>query len=236
MRYTTYIIPLFLSLFSICLFNSKNTHAQTEGFDVKTPIQIIAEDSESLVKKLIKDRKDKEREAVPKNILCSAKCIVVLPKVKPENQRDDFKGTGLMSCLKINSDDLTPPLFYEIDELKSFYESEGSIIVFVTNETGVKSILANSIGLTSDNSQAGPAGFKNEAKTSKSYITYAKPKGGSLEGYELSGSDLIYGNKDTFKAYQKIMVPIDILLYSEDIPPDLRGFDSAVKEFRAVCK
>lgn len=227
-------VGLIIVLFTIFVFADKNSRAQTEGFDVKTPTEVIADDSESLVKKLIDDRKDKRRKAVPKDILCRAKCMVVLPKIKPENLRADFTGTGLMSCLKINSDDLTPPLFYRIDGLKSFYESEGSIMVFVMDETGVKSVLANSIELTSNNSEPGKTG--TEFNSSKSYITYAKPMDGNLEGYDLSASSLIYADKDTFKAYQQTLVPIEILLHSEDIPPFLRGFDKAVKEFRSVCK
>ena len=236
MKDKIYTITLTLVLFTICGLQGKDAAAQTEGFNVKTRVQIIADDSESLVKKLIKNTKNKRREAVPKDILCRAKCIVVLPKVKPENQLDDFRGTGLMSCLKVNTDELTPPLFYEIDKLKSFYEGEGNIIILVTDERGVKSLLANSLELTSENSEAGPLGFNNKAKTSKSYITYANPADGHLEGYDLGGSDLVYANKDTFKAYQKTMVPIDILLYDQDIPPDLRGFNSAVKELRSMCK
>jgi len=234
MRNKFYIVPIFLFLLSICVIPGKDAGAQTQGFNVKIPIQILAGESENFVKELISDRKDKE--TIPRDILCSAKCIVVLPNVKAVNRRDDFKGTGLMSCLKINSNELTPPIFYEINELTSFYEKGGNIIVFVTDDTGVKSLLANSIELTSDNSQAGPTGFKNNTKTSKSFVTYAKPAEDNLEGYDLSGSNLVYANRNTFKAYQETMVPVDILLYDQDIPPDLRGFNSAVKEFRAVCK
>jgi len=236
MRDKFYIILLIILLFSICVFPDKDALAQTEGFNVKTPTQVIADSAESLVKHLTEDLKDNHKDAIPKDLLCSAKGIVVLPGIDQDDVRKDFDGTGLMICMKNNSDDLTPPIFYEINELKSFYESEGNILVFVTDEPGVKSLLANSIELTQDNSEAGPTGFKNKAKTSKSYITYAKPIDGKLEGYDLNGSNLVYANKDTFKAYQETMVPVDILLYREDIPPALRGFDSAVKEFRSICK
>ena len=236
MRNKFYIVPVLLLLLSICITPGKDADAQTEGFNIKTPIQTLAEDSESFVKELISDRKDREKEAVPENILCSAKCIVVLPNVKPINQRDDFKGTGLMSCLKTNSKELTPPIFYEINELTSFYEKGGNIIVFVTDKTGVESLLANSLRLTSDNSQAGPPGSGNNTKTSKSFVSYAKPVEDNLEGYDLSGSSLVYANRDTFNAYQETIVPVDILLYNQDIPPGLRGFNSAVKELLAVCE
>jgi lipid-binding SYLF domain-containing protein len=236
MRNKLYITALIYLLVSFFVVGAKDSDSQTEGFNVKTPTQKIADSAESFVKQLAGDLKDNHKDAIPKELLCSAKCIVVLPSIDQDNVRKDFDGTGLLSCLKINSDNLTPPIFYEINELTSFYENGGNIIVFVTDETGVKSLLVNSLELTSDNSEPGKTGADTEFKSSKSLVIYAKPKEENLEGYDLSGSNLVYANRDTFKAYQKTMVPVDILRYDQDIPPGMRGFNSAVKELRAVCK
>lgn len=238
MKNTLWLALLIFGFISVQLVLSKDAHAQTEGFDVKTPTQVIADNSEALVKHLSEDSQNNHKDAIPTDLLCSAKCMLFIPKVKVDNVRKDFEGTGLLSCLKVNSDHLTPPIFYEINELKSFYEGSGSVVVFVTDEPGVKSILVNSIELTSDNSEPGEVGAKTELKASKSFVTYTKQSGGNnnVEGYDLSGSNLVYANRETFDQYQGTLVPVDILLHSEDIPPDLRGFEAAVKDFRSVCK
>ena len=232
-------LTLFIAAVISSLIALENySHAQTEGFDVKTPTQVIADNSEKFVKHLTQDVQKNHKDAIPKEVLCSAKCMLFIPGIEVDNVRKDFEGTGLLSCLKINSHDLTPPLYYEINELKSFYEGSGSVVVFVTDEPGVKSILVNSIELTSDNSEPGEVGAKTEFKASKSFVTYAKQGGGdnNLEGYDLSGSNLVYANRDTFDQYQETMVPVDILLHSQDVPPDLRGFEAALKDYRSVCK
>lgn len=232
-----YLPILILTLIISLYLTTAKSPAQTEGFNVKTPTQVIADNSESLVKHLTQDIQKSHVDTVPKDLICSAKCMLFIPKVEVDDVRNDFEGTGLLSCLKINSDELTPPLYYEINELKSFYEEKGSVIVFITDEAGVKSILVNSIEVTSDNSQPGKVGAKTEFKASKSFVTYAKRSRGdnNLEGYDIGGSNLVYANRDTFDQYQKTMVPVDIILHTEDIPPDLRGFVQAVKDYRSVC-
>lgn len=232
-------ITLFILGFMTGLITlQNNVRAQTEGFVVKTPTQVIADNAEGLVKHLTEDVQKNHKDAVPTDLLCSAKCMLFIPEVDIDEVRKDFEGTGLLSCLKINSDDLTPPLYYEINGLISFYEEKGSVVVFVTDEKGIKSILVNSIELTSDNSEPGKVGGKTEFKPTNSFVSFAKQSGGdkNVEGYDLSGSSLVYANTDTFDQYQQTMVPVEILLHSEEIPPDLRGFEQAVKDYRSVCK
>lgn len=238
MKNNLYLTALITSLCINFFLLQNQAQAQTEGFDVKTPTEVIADNSESLVKHLTEDFQKNHKDAIPKDVLCSAKCLLFIPEVDIDDVRKDFEGTGLLSCLKINSEDLTPPLYYEINELKSFYDDKGSAVVFVMDEAGVKSVLVNSIELTSDNSEPGKIGAKTEFTPTKSFVAYAKQSGGdnNIVGYDLSGSNLVYANRDTFDQYQETMVPVDILLHSEDIPPGLRGFDQAVKDLRAVCK
>lgn len=236
MKKRYYLIP-FLALFiSLSLTTGQYSTAQTEGFNVKTPTEKIADNAEDFVKELTEYSKHNRKDAIPQEILCEAKCFVVLPKISADNVRNDFEGTGMISCVETNSEKLSPPLIYKINGLDSFYESNGGIIILVADEGGVNSILASEIDLDSANTQAGITGTNQEMKLTKPFIAYAKPDNQNLEGFDLSGSKLVYANKDTFTAYQKEMVPIDILLYNQDIPPALRGFNTALTQLRDACK
>ena len=228
MKKTYYLIPLLALFFSLSLTTGQYSAAQTEGFNVKTSTEKIADDAEDFVKELTEYSNHNRKDAFPQEIICEAKCFVVLPKISADNVRNDFEGTGMLSCLKTNSDKLSPPLIYKLNGLDSFYESSGGIIILVADEGGVKSILASEIDLDSANTQAGVTGTNQEMKLTKPFIAYAKPDNQNLEGFDLSGSKLVYANKDTFTAYQKEVVPIDILLYNQDIPPALRGFNTAL--------
>lgn len=236
MKKTYYLIPLLALFFSLSLTTGQYSAAQTEGFNVKTSTEKIADDAEDFVKELTEYSNHNRKDAIPKEIICVAKCFVVLPKISADKVRNDFEGTGMLSCLKTNSDKLSPPLIYKINGLDSFYESSGGIIILVADDGGVKSILANEIDLDSDNTEAGVTGTNKEMKLTKSFIAYAKPDNQNLEGFDPSGSKLVYANKDTFTAYQKEVVPIDILLYNQDIPPALRGFNAALTQLRGACK
>lgn len=236
MKKTYYLIPLVSLLFCTLVIIGKDPAAQTEGFNVKTPTEKIAYDAANFVKGLIEDSKHNQKDAIPKEIICEAKCFVVLPRIDADNVRDDFEATGLMTCLKTNSDKLAPPLIYKINDLDNYYEKGGGIIVLVRDEGGVKSILSSEIHLNSDNTEAGVTGSNTEMKHTKSFIAYAKPDNQNLEGFEPSGSNLVYADNDTFTAYQKTMVPTDILGYKQDIPPALTGFNTALTELRGACK
>ena len=222
-------------LFTLLFLNTTHANAQTEGFDVKTPTQKTAGNAESFVEHLTGDSEGNHKDAIPKELICSAKCVVVIPNISIDEVRKDFEGVGLMSCLKADSDDLTPPLFYEINHLDSFYEGNGGIVIFVTKGTDIKTVLVNGLELTQDNTEPGKTGGSTGFKPEKPFVTYTKPEGKDVEGYDLSGGNLVYANRDTFDAYQGTIVPIDILLYTEAIPPELRGFNAAVKEWRNVC-
>ena len=58
MRNKFNIIPLFIFLLCICVIQGKYADAQTEGFNVKTPTQKIADSAQSFVKHLTGDLND----------------------------------------------------------------------------------------------------------------------------------------------------------------------------------
>lgn len=237
MKKTYYLIPLLTLFLSLSPISVRDPAAQTEGFNVKTPTEKIAGNAVSFVKEMIDTSKHSHKNAIPKEIICEAKCFVVLPRIDADNVREDFEGTGLMTCLKTSSDKLSAPLIYKINDLDNFYETSGGIIVLVTDEGGVKSILASEIHLSSDNTEAGITGSGTEMKLTKSFIAYAKPDNHNVEGFDLKGSKLVYASNDTFTAYQQTMVPIEVLAYNQDIPPALRGFNAALREWRrGACK
>jgi len=211
------------------------SYAQTEGFNVKTPIQKISDATSDFLKNIIEESNKYPKKSIPKELVCSAECFLVIPTVEIIESRGDFTGTGLMSCGAPNSDKFTEPLFYKINNLETFEEGGGGLIVLVMDTQGMKAILGNDVHIDSDNSSVGPIGDVSE-KTMKSFTAYAKDNNQELEGFDLSGSVLEYSSKDTFKAYQGRIVPIEILISPQDVPPVLRDFGLLLVEWTKSCK
>ena len=119
--------------------------------------------------------------------------------------------------------------------MHSFNESGGGLMIFATSQDAMKALLGDNLHLSSDNTSAGQIGNSKEAEM-KSIVAFAKDKDGSLQGIDLSGSILEYSSRDTFNAYQGTVVPIEILLTPQDVPPMLRDFGSSLIEWTKSCK
>ena len=218
----------------LCALLGDTTYSQTEGFNVKTPTEKMADAASKFLEEIIDESKNNPRKSISKDLICNAKCYLVIPSIYEVPTREDFEGNGILSCRKSDSNMLSIPIFYKLTELKSFYESGGGVILLVMNEVGVKSILAEQVELNPENTTIGTAGSNSESI--KSFVSFAMISGNPTQGYDLNGSTLIYGNRDTFNAYQQSINPIDIILESLDVPPALRGFDAAVTNWRQSCK
>jgi len=222
------ILLLFVILGSI-------SYAQTEGFNVKTPIQKISESTSKFLKNIIGESQRKPKESIPQDLVCSAECFLVIPTVEVIESRGDFTGTGLLACRAPNSNKFTEPLFYKINNLDSFEEAGGGLLILATDKAGMKSILGNDVHLNSDNMSVGPIGDVGDTG-SKPFAAYVKYKDQELSGTDLSGSVLEYSSKDTFNAYQGTVVPIEILISPQDVPPLLRDFNSLLAVWTKDCK
>lgn len=212
-----------------------NSHSQTEGFNVKTPIQKIADSTTNFLKNIINESKEQPKKSIPIDIVCSAECFLIIPNIEIVESRGDFTGTGLMACRAPNSDKFTEPLYYKINHIHSFEESGGGLVILATDKNGMKSILGNDVNLSSDNVSVGPIGSIDDIEM-KSFAAYVKYSEQSLSGADLSGSLIEYSSRDTFNAYQGTVVPIDILISPQDIPPVLRDFSSLLSEWTKDCK
>lgn len=212
-----------------------NSYAQTEGFNVKTPIEKIADSTTNFVKQIINDSKESPKKSIPKDLVCSAECFLFIPNIDIVESRGDFTGTGLMACRAPSSDKFTEPLYYKINHIHSFEESGGGLIILATNKDGMKSILGDDVNLSSDNVSAGPIGVIGKIEM-KSFAAYAKYKNQAVTGTDLSGSLIEYSSKDTFNAYQGTVVPIEVLISPQDVPPVLRDFDSLLSDWTKDCK
>lgn len=230
--------PLNLMLYAMLILLSAASfaQAQTEGFNVKTPVQQTSDNASSLLNGIIGDAKNDPEHSIPNGLICEADCYLVVPSVAPVPGRDDFAGTGLLTCRTAGSGKLTPPIIYQITNLESFDESGGGILILVTDRAGVKSVLGDQLQLSSANTGAGKVGASADSAGLKSFVAYAKPSGDVLEGFDPSGSTLVYGSGDTFNAYQQDIDPVDVMLFTIDVPPALRGFASSVEELRKGCK
>ena len=225
------ILPAVLILFAAAL----PAGAQTEGFNVKTIVQKISDNAAGFLNGIIAGSKNNPAESIPKELVCGADCYIVIPSVSPVPDRDDFAGTGLLTCRAAGTGKPTPPIFYQITNVESFGESGGGIIILVTDNAGVKSALGDQLQLNAANSGAGKVGEKDKAER-KSFIAYVIPSGGTLGGFDLSGSTLVYASGDTFNAYQQDIDPVDVMLFGIDVPPALRGFAASVEELTKGCR
>jgi hypothetical protein len=224
----------FAVLLSIC--SSPQAQAQTEGFNVKTPVQTISDGSSEFINGIAAEAKADPKTSIPRELLCRAECILVLPSVQTASGRDDFEGTGLLGCLRAGSGDLAPPIFFRITNIESFNENGGGLIILVTDRKGVKSILGDQLQLNPQNAGTGGIGPQADLSSLKPFIAYAKPAGGGIKAFDASGSTLVYDSGDTFNAYQQDLDPVDIMLFGIDVPPALRGFKNALETWRGACK
>lgn len=209
--------------------------AQTEGFNVKTTVQKISDSASAFLNGIIADAEDDPSKSLPKELACEADCFIVIPSIAPVPGRDDFGGTGLLTCRAAGTRKPAPPLFYHITNVESFGESGGGVLIFVTDKTGMKAALGDQLQLTGDDSGAGNIGEKS-AGESKSFVGFVMPSGGPIQGFDPSGSTLVYASGDTFNAYQQDIDPVDVMLFGIDVPPALRGFVSSVDELLKGCK
>ncbi|MEE8299152.1 MAG: hypothetical protein V3R67_07195 [Thermodesulfobacteriota bacterium] len=223
-----------MAVLMLCALLGNTTYSQTEGFNVKTPTEKMADAASKFLEEIIDESKNNPRKSISKDLICNAKCYLVIPSIYEVPTREDFEGNGILSCRKSDSNMQSIPIFYKLTELKSFYESGGGVILLVMNEAGVKSILAEQVELNPENTTIGTTGSNSESI--KSFVSFAMISGNPTQGYDLNGSTLIYGNRDTFNAYQQSIIPIDIKLEGLDVPPALRGFDAAVTNWRQSCK
>ena len=224
-------------LILLVLFTALSTTAfsQTEGFNVKTPIERIADSSTKFLNQIVSQSRKEPQKTVPQDLACSAVCFIVIPNIDVVPSRGDFTGTGLLSCRVPNSSKFTEPIYYKINNLQSFNEGGGGIFVFATSSDAMKTLLGDNVHLSSDNTSTGQVG-NSEETDSKSFVAFARYKDGNTEGIDLSGSILEYSNMDTFNAYQDTIVPIEILIDPQDVPPLLRDFGSSLTEWTKGCK
>lgn len=212
------------------------SHAQTEGFNEKAPVQTISDNTSKLINEISADAKREPKTSIPENVICSAACYLVIPSIQVVSGRDDFAGTGLLGCRHADSGKLAPPIFFQIANLDSFNENGGGLVILVMDRIGVKSILGDQLQLTSGNTGSGKVGAEADVKNLKSFAAYARPTDGTIQPFDASGGTLVYDSGDTFNAYQQDLDPIDIMLIGIDVPPALRGFNNAIEEWRKGCK
>ncbi|MEW6143444.1 MAG: hypothetical protein AB1598_00335 [Thermodesulfobacteriota bacterium] len=225
-----------VSVVLFALFTGFSAHAQTEGFNVKTPLQTISDNSSSLINGISADSKRDPKISIPRDLICGAECYLVVPSIQAVPGRNEFAGTGLLGCRYSDSGKLAPPIFFQAANIESFDENGGGLIILVMDRKGAKAILGDQLQLTPANSSGGKVGPEQDTKNLKSFVAYSKPAGGAIESFDASGSTLVYASGDTFNAYQQDIDPVDIMLFSIDVPPALRGFNSAIEEWRKGCE
>jgi len=234
-RPITFLVPiLFLSLIFM-----DSSYAK-DDFYTKTAVDKISDDSSRFLKEITNESKVNPRKSIPRNLICNAKCYVVIPSIKVDETRKEYEGEGLLSCHKQASKGLGPPIFYKITDIKSYYEAEGGLVTLVMTEDGVNSLLTVEMKLSPDMTAKGNIGLEHHDKNLKAFITYSKLKDGQIEGYDLSSSKFVYDGAKTYKAYEERLTPNEILFHGEAIPspppPRLAKFNNLLQEWEKLCK
>ena len=106
---------VYLILFVLFTALSTTAYSQTEGFNVKTPIEKIADSSTEFLNQIISQSKKEPKKSVPLDLACSSSCFLAIPDIEIIPSRGDFTGTGLLSCRVPNSSNFTEPIYYKIN-------------------------------------------------------------------------------------------------------------------------
>lgn len=229
---------LILSALLVSTFSTTRVQmclAQTEGFDVKTPVEKISDSATKLLKNVLSESANRPGDSIPRELICKAQCYLVIPSIDVDAVRGDFAGTGLLGCRTAASGKFTPPLFYSIKNLESFDEGGGGLIMLVTDREGVKAVLGDQLRLDSGNTGTGKTGSAADIKPLHSFVSYTWQAAEGIKGFDAAGSTLVYQSAYTFNAYQQTVDPIDIMVVGIDVPPALRGFNTVLKEWAKGC-
>jgi lipid-binding SYLF domain-containing protein len=180
---------------------------------------------------VLKEVLDVPDKGIPKSVLDSSKCVIVLPSVKKAADGDgDTKGRGVMSC-RTGEDykgaTWTPPIMMASSGGNIGSQNGGEatdFVILVMNDAGAKSVLSNKVKLGADASAAaGPVGGTAEASTNAStqaqVLSYSRSQG-VFGGVSLSGSTLRSDGDANKNLYGQDVKPKEIITGRVLTPPE----------------
>lgn len=181
---------------------------------------------------VLKEVLDVPDKGIPKSVLDSSKCVIVLPSVKKAADGDgDTKGRGVMSCRTgegYNGATWTPPIMMASSGGNIGSQSGGEatdFVILVMNDAGAKSVLNNKVKLGADASAAaGPVEHTAKASTNEStaqVLSYSRSQG-AFGGISLAGSTLRSDGDANKNLYGQDVKPKEIITGRVLTPPEAR--------------
>ncbi|MCZ6639514.1 MAG: hypothetical protein O6830_06070, partial [Candidatus Dadabacteria bacterium] len=90
-----WLIPVML-IFAVVIISANPSFSQTEGFNIKTPTEKMADAASKFLEEIIDESKNNPRKSISKDLICNAKCYLVIPSIYEVPTREDFEGNGIL--------------------------------------------------------------------------------------------------------------------------------------------
>jgi SH3 domain-containing YSC84-like protein 1 len=167
---------------------------------------------------------------IPKQLLDSAKCIGVIPKMtKGGFIAGGEHGSGVVSCR--NGSSWSGPAFFSISGGSFGLQAglEKSEIVLLMNDQGKQYLTQSNFQLGAEAVAAGPSsGTSGSVGWKAPVLSYAKSKG-AYAGVNLAGSTIHLDNDAIHQVYGMNATPEQVLNGSVQAPPQAQQFTSALQ-------
>ena len=176
-------------------------------------------------------------KGVPKDVLASAKCVIVIPSVKKGGFVVGGRyGRGFATCRTGNGWSAPAPVFLGGGSYGAQIGGEGvDLLLLVMNDKGVEKLLSSKFEIGVDASAAaGPVGRSASAgtdwKLGTEILSYSRAKG-LFAGVELSGAKIRQDDDTTKDLYGGRVIPFrEILSGHTKTPEAAQGFVNEVQK------
>jgi lipid-binding SYLF domain-containing protein len=226
---------------SLCLPSLAQEKEEKKEEKGSTERERVKESGEVL--KQILDMPDK---GVPKSVLDTAKCVIIMPSVKKAAfVVGATYGRGVMTC-RTGSDYKGPwsaPIMMASSSGSVGFQAGGEetdFVITVMNDKGAKSLLNNKVKLGADASiAAGPVGRTAEASTNArlqaEMLSYSRSRG-VFGGVSLSGATLRPDGDANENLYGQKVTPQDIMANKVAMPPEANQLIQVLQSSQTATK
>jgi len=185
---------------------------------------------------MLRDMMNMPDKGVPKDVLASAKCVIVIPSVKKGGFVVGGRyGRGFATCRTQNGWSAPAPVFLGGGSYGAQIGGEGvDLLLLVMNDAGVQKLLSSKFEIGVDASAAaGPVGRSATAgtdwKLGTQMLSYSRAKG-LFAGVELSGAKMRQDDDTTKDLYGRVIPFREILSGHTKTPEVAQAFVDEVRK------
>ncbi|HKF23646.1 MAG TPA: lipid-binding SYLF domain-containing protein [Candidatus Angelobacter sp.] len=185
---------------------------------------------------MLRDMMNMPDKGVPKDVLASAKCVIVIPSVKKGGFVVGGRyGRGFATCRTQNGWSAPAPVFLGGGSYGAQIGGEGvDLLLLVMNDAGVQKLLSSKFEIGVDASAAaGPVGRSATAgtdwKLGTQMLSYSRAKG-LFAGVELSGAKMRQDDDTTKDLYDRVIPFREILSGHTKTPEAAQAFVDEVRK------